>query len=69
VHFVIASRVLVLGAWGSFALCLIDIFFLQTVVTGVMAAAVSALVSLIVAGYLDYQARSKYGQTFIMNNG
>lgn len=64
-----AGRVLAIGAWSCFLICLVDIFYLQTVVISLLAAAVSALISFVVAGYLHYQARSRYGQTFILNNG
>lgn len=68
-HFTKIGRVLVFAAWRSFFVCLLDIFIFQTVILSVIAAAVSAAISITIAAYLEYQARSKHGQTFIFKNG
>ncbi len=69
VHYATTGRLLVVVAWRALLICLIDIFFFQTVIISIVAATASALVSFVIAGYLQYQARSKYGQTFSLNNG
>jgi hypothetical protein len=68
-HYATVGKVLVFVVWRALLICLLDIFFFHTVIIAVVAATVSVLVSLIIAGYLEYQARTKYGLTIIINNG